>query len=117
MIKMLAKKYRIKSSKEYNSIYRNGKKVLGKYIIVYILTNKLEYNRFGIATSKKIGKAVIRNKAKRQLRAIISNNMNKLRTSYDIVIVARYKIGSIDYELLKNDFDKVMGKSGLWCEN
>ncbi len=114
---MLAKTYRIKEAKDYNIIYKYGKKTLGRYIIVYILANQLEYNRFGIVTSKKIGKAVIRNKAKRRLRAIVSTNMDKIKTSYDIVIVARYKIAGIDYKILNKDFIKVMGKSGLWCEN
>lgn len=114
---MLAKEYRINQSRDYNNIYKNGKKVPGRYIIVYILENGLGFNRYGVVTSKKIGNAVNRNKIKRQLRAIIKNNLDKIKTSHDIVIVGRHKIGGTEYDLLENDYRIVMRKSGLWCEN
>ncbi len=114
---MLAKHYRISNSADYNTIYKNGKKVPGRYIIVYILKNDLGYNRYGLVTSKKVGNAVIRNKVKRQLRSIIKVNMPYLKTSFDIVLVGRYKIGGTPFDLLEKDFTIVMRKSGLWCEN
>ena len=114
---MLAKEYRISKTKDYNLVYKNGKKIWGRYIIVYILKNKLGHNRYGIVTSKKIGKAVTRNKAKRQVRSIISLHMAKIKTSYDIVIIGRHSIGNTDFELVNKDFIITMRKSGLWCEN
>lgn len=111
---MLAKKYRINQNKEYNAIYNNGEKVIGRYIIIYILANNLDYNRYGIVTSKKIGNAVIRNKAKRRLRHIVKINMENIKTSYDIVIIGRYKISETDFKLIERDFMIVMRKLGLW---
>lgn len=113
---MLAKEYRINSSRDYNNIYKNGKKVSGRYIIVYILDNECGFNRYGVVTSKKIGNAVVRNKVKRQLRSIIKGNFDNVKTSHDIVIVGRYKISGVKYDLLNKDFMIVMRKSGLWYE-
>lgn len=113
---MLAKGFRISESRDYNNIYKNGKKVPGRYIIVYILDNELGFNRYGVVTSKKVGNAVIRNKIKRQIRSIIKNNLNNIKASHDIVIVARHKISGVEYDLLNKDFMVVMRKSDLWCE-
>ncbi|HZK42851.1 MAG TPA: ribonuclease P protein component [Syntrophomonadaceae bacterium] len=114
---MLAKDNRISKTTDYNNIYKNGKKIPGKYIITYILNNDLGHNRYGIVTSKKIGNAVIRNKAKRRLRSIIRLNMKKIKPSHDIVIIGRYKIRGIKFALLSKDFITVMRKSGLWCKD
>jgi len=51
--------------------------------------NDLSHNRYGFVTSKALGKAVIRNRTKRHLREAIHNLHPHLRTSYDVVIVAR----------------------------
>lgn len=45
--------------------------------------------RVGIITSKSLGKAVTRNRVRRQLRAVISAFMPRLRKNVDILIIAR----------------------------
>lgn len=101
---MLNKKYRINTKKEYDYIYKNGKRIQSRYIIVFVIPNNLEYSRFGFVTSKKVGNAVIRNRAKRQSRAIIQKNVEQIKTGYDYVIIARYNIKDAVFALLEKDF-------------
>lgn len=101
---MLKKTYRINTKKEYDYIYKNGKRIQSRYIIVFVIPNNLEYNRFGFVTSKKVGNAVIRNRAKRQSRAIIQKNWEKIKTGYDFVIIARYNIKDAAFAWLEKDF-------------
>ncbi|CFX25171.1 Ribonuclease P [Syntrophomonas zehnderi OL-4] len=110
---MLDKKHRINKKAEYNYIYKNGKKIQGRYIIVFIASNTLEYSRFGIVSSKKTGNAVVRNRAKRQLRAIIHNNLNKINGGYDTVIITRYNITQADFKLMEKDLLSIFKKARL----
>ncbi|MGI5920333.1 MAG: ribonuclease P protein component [Syntrophomonadaceae bacterium] len=110
---MLSKEKRINKGKDYNNIFHYGKKIPGRYIIVFIQENNLGRNRCGIVTSKKVGNAVIRNRAKRQLRAIISNGWETINDGYDIVIVARKNITTAVFNQLVRDFYMVMRKAGL----
>jgi ribonuclease P protein component len=110
---MLSKERRISKGRDYNNIFKNGKKIPGRYIIVFITGNNLGRNRFGIVTSKKVGNAVVRNRAKRQLRAIVKNGWEKVKDGYDIVIVARKNIDGVVYDLLVRDFYIVMRKADL----
>lgn len=82
--------------------------------MVYIMPNQSERNRFGVVTSKKIGKAVRRNRIKRQLRSIIRTNLDKLCGHNDVVLIARYNIVGSEYQALEKDFLKVMKKAGLY---
>jgi ribonuclease P protein component len=110
---MLCKDWRISRGKEYRFIYNNGRKIIGKYMILFLSENQLTYNRFGIVTSKKTGNAVIRNRAKRQIREVIRKNLKNLQPGYDIVVVARYNIKDAIFDLIESDFLKLMRKASI----
>ena len=110
---MLQKEWRINQGKEYRFIYKNGLKIIGRYMIVFLRESQLNKNRFGIVTSKKIGNAVIRNRAKRQIREVIRKNWNELQPGYDIVVVSRYNIKEANFALIEKDFLRLMRKARI----
>ena len=114
---MINKKFRINHQEDYENLYKKGKKFTGKYIIVYIKGNKLHYNRFGIVASKKVGNAVIRNRAKRQIRAVIREINREMIGSNDMVVIAKSNISKSSYCLIKKDFCSILRKAGLCSEN
>ena len=67
----MKKKEMIKSQKEFSNIIHNSPYIKNKDLILYITNSKYEYSHFGIAVSKKLGNAVLRNKLKRRMRCII----------------------------------------------
>ena len=66
----------------------------------------MENNRYGISVSKKVGKAVVRNKIKRRLKDIISKN--SIKNGYDYVIIVRKAIIELSYEDMKNELLKLI---------
>ncbi len=75
---MLRKKYRISEKKDFERIYRLGKKVKGQFGMLIGLESKDILNcEFGIVIGKKIGKANERNRFKRRLRYIIQSLLNE----------------------------------------
>ena len=110
---MLHRDWRISRGKEYNCIYNKGRRMAGKYMIVFSKENQLSHNRFGIVTSKKIGNAVIRNRAKRQIREVIRKNLNNLRPGFDVVVVARFNIKDTSFELIEKEFLRLMRKASI----
>jgi ribonuclease P protein component len=110
---MLHKNWRISRGKEYSGIYKWGRRTVGQYMIVFALPTQLKHNRFGIVTSKKIGNAVIRNRAKRQLREVIRKYLDQLLPGHDVVIVARYSIKDVGLDLIEKDFLRLMRKANI----
>ena len=94
----------IKENHLYNKAYRRGKKSIGRYTAVYVLRDlkahkvmlanpeKKYLNRLGIAVSKKIGNAVIRNRAKRIIRAAYRSVEAELSVGFLVVISAKSDI-------------------------
>ena len=63
-------------------------KFIGKSIIVQARPNSLEARRVGYTASKRVGNAVMRNRAKRRMRAAAAET------------IAQYGISSTDYVLI-----------------
>ena len=75
-------------------------------MIVQINQNDLGIIRVGFTCSKKVGNAVVRNRAKRRLRAIAREVLPNLgRAGFDYVLIGRYgSTVSSEFKTLKNDF-------------
>ncbi len=85
----------IKENHLFSKVYAKGKKVSEKNIVVYVLRNfKTNKTRLGITTSKKIGNAVMRSRARRLIReAYYASTRDRVfQKPYLIVIVARSAI-------------------------
>lgn len=94
----------------FRRLYRTGKSQVTPYIVVYYKKTKLPYNRLGITTTKKIGNAVERNRARRLIKEayrLLEPDYMK-SASYDIVIVARRKAVFAKMQHVKDSLAKVL---------
>ena len=94
----------IKESKDFEKIIKNNKSFRTKYFYIYIQRKEENKYRFGISVGKKIGNAVKRNKIKRQIREIISQN--DYQKNFDCIIIVRREINSADFSQIKEDLNK-----------
>ncbi len=81
----------IKNNCDFRRIYGKGKSFQGPALVSYVMKNRAGICRMGITTSKKIGNAVERNRARRVIRAAYSMIEDKIHGNYDFVFVARSK--------------------------
>ena len=62
------KKTTLKLNRDFRRLYYKGSSAVHPLIVTYASKNRLGYNRIGITVTKKIGKAVCRNRCKRTIR-------------------------------------------------
>jgi ribonuclease P protein component len=85
---MLEKKNRINLNKEFDRAFKTGQSFYAKVFSLKSVDNNLNITRFGLLVGLKVSKkAVIRNKLKRQIRSIISQELPLLKDGKDIVVV------------------------------
>ncbi len=106
---------RIKKGQEFQSIIDNGKLLREETLSIYWLENELNRPRAGISVPKKSGNAVIRNKIKRQIRAILSRALD-LSKGVDMIIIARKKYDIDNFLATKNDLETLLKEIGIKSE-
>ena len=104
----MKEKYRVKNKELFNDIIKTGSQTRSKYFYIYYKDNNLDYPRFGIAVGKKVGKAVIRNKYKRIIRMILSENQKTFKNNKDYIIMIKKTGLNATYNELLEDL-KNMG--------
>ena len=109
----------------YNKAYRNGSRFIGRTCAVYVLRDlaakrlqkqnpqKKLVNRLGLSVSKKIGGAVVRNRAKRIIRAAYDCYRDELKTGNLIVISARGAIVGKSSRDVERELGDAFAKLGL----
>ena len=108
----MKKKDKISKNREYKKIYNRGKSMVSPVIITYILKNRFNSVRVGITTSKKIGNAVNRNRARRVIREAFRLLREKVNIGYDIVFVARTRTCIVKTEAVMKDMKYHLEKLG-----
>ncbi|WP_299490476.1 ribonuclease P protein component [Acaryochloris sp. IP29b_bin.137] len=99
---MLAIQNRLTKNREFQTVYRKGRRQSTKFLVLRAYRSSIATQqhlvRFGFSISQKVSKrAVIRNKIKRQLRAICRQLLPELQPGWDVVIVVRADAVQCDY--------------------
>ncbi|MGK0467845.1 MAG: ribonuclease P protein component [Clostridium sp.] len=108
------KKYRIRKNTEFRTVYRRGKSFSNLSLVLYIYKNGRDINRFGISVSKKVGNSVIRGRVKRLISESYRLNNEGLKTSYDLVFIARNPSNSKNYKEIESALKNLLKKAGLF---
>ena len=96
---------------QFELVYEKGRSWAAREIVIRALPNGLDSNRYGLTVSRRVGKAVVRNKIKRRLREIL-RHIN-LPPGWDIIIIARNPAASADFTTLGRSVGKLLIRAGL----
>jgi len=98
---------------EFRRAYARGKSFVSPMVVVYVLKNRCRALRVGITTSKKIGNAVQRNRARRVIREAFRQILPQVRTGYDIVFVARGRTPFVKSTEVRRHMLRQLKEAGL----
>ena len=93
----MKKKYRLLKNEDFRKVIGKQRFFSNQAFSLYYFKNDLQHIRVGISVGSKFGNAVERNKAKRQVRMMVSQNMD-LNTSMDIVLMIRKGYRKDDFD-------------------
>jgi len=99
----------IKRNYEFKNLFSKGKFYYGEYIHIYIKKNSSSYNKFGIAVSRKQGKAVQRNKIKRYIRESYKNHEEEIEKGNSFLVIINKNVEIKDVKYI--DIEKNMLKT------
>ncbi len=85
-------------------------------LVLYARRNRTGTNRIGITVGKKLGHAVVRNRARRRIREVYRLNEEKFQPGWDIVVVARSRCVTTDFASLTAAFLSLAEKAGILAQ-
>jgi ribonuclease P protein component len=77
----------LKRTQSFRLVYRRGRWARGLLLSIGTFPNQLPQTRIGLRTRKGLKGAAIRNRLKRQLRALLFSEQIPLRNGIDLVVV------------------------------
>jgi ribonuclease P protein component len=99
----------IRRRADFEQAYNTGARVSGRYMTVFVRATNEPEARLGVAATRKIGGAVVRNRAKRLVRELF--RQSKPAASLDIVVVPRREFVDAPFPSLEHEFSLLVERS------
>ena len=99
----------IRRRADFEAAYDAGVKINGRLMTMFVRENGGPSARLGIAATRKIGGAVLRNRAKRLIREVFRSR--KPMVALDIVVVPRREFLDAPYPALEREFDALLERA------
>jgi ribonuclease P protein component len=105
---------RLTRSAEFDAVYRRGRSAASRHLVAYAFPADTDETRLGVAVSRKVGNAVVRNRLKRQLRDAFAA-IEPQPAGLDVVLVARpgldEAVEAQGFAWLTSEVAELVGKS------
>lgn len=108
----LPRSQRVKNGGDFARARAQGQRFVSGCLIANVLPRPAGLpSRVGVITSKKIGNAVVRSRARRLLRESFRLHQNDWDRPLDLVLIARASIVDMKYAEVERDFLQVLQKA------
>lgn len=111
------KSQRLRRPAQFRHVYEHGRRLVGRLFIAWILDTPTQPRAVGIVTSRKIGGAVARNRARRLLREAYRQMQHHLPDHLQLVLVARPSIHGQPFAAVAACFRDLLQTAGHWRES
>jgi ribonuclease P protein component len=107
------RKFRLTKSAEYKRVRRYGKSFAHPLIVLITLPNDLDYSQIAVSTGRSMGNAVVRNRAKRRIRACLQPVIDQICPGWNLIFIARRPIILSNFQQLNVAIFELLIKANL----
>ncbi|HVS00974.1 MAG TPA: ribonuclease P protein component [Thermoanaerobaculia bacterium] len=103
---------KVRRRADYLRCYRTGRRRHGPLATLHFVPNQLGHPRLGITASRKVGKAVVRQRLKRRIREVYRRwDRRHALPTLDLVVHLKSEAGKADFRTLQAELLRLL--SGL----
>jgi ribonuclease P protein component len=99
---------RVRRRPDFERAYEHGKRLRGRFMTLFVAPNGSVRCRLGVAATRKLGSAVVRNRAKRLARELFRRL--KPPAGLDVVVVPRREMLDAPFSSLEADYASTLAR-------
>lgn len=109
----LSRSQRVTQAAVFREAFEQGRKFHGTYMVMFLRAGQDACLRLGVVTSKRVGNAVKRVRARRRLREAYRQNRDALNGDVDIILVAKAAMTRAKWPEIVSELERLAGQAGL----
>lgn len=108
----------MKQGRDFSRARAQGRRMqCGGFVLNWLHTEPGQASRLGVITTRKLGNAVVRNRARRLLREVYRLHQHELRGPLDLVLVARSEMVKSNFQKLEREFLACLRRARLLIDH
>jgi ribonuclease P protein component len=109
----MKKRFRLRKNSDFQRVRRKGHNWAHPLLVLCALRNDLGYSRFGFSASRRVGGAVVRNRAKRLMREAARLRQAMIADGWDVVIIARQPMREANFYQVDRAVERLLRRARL----
>lgn len=110
---MLPDRHRLRRNADIRRVHREGRRWRHPLLILFAGPNNQDVSRFAISVSRRIGKAVVRNRCRRRVREIIRRRLADVEPGWDCLLVARPDLPAAAFDEIEAALEQLFRRAGI----
>ena len=106
----------LSSPQDFRALQERGSIRSHPLLATRVLRTELGITRFGLATGRALGSAVVRNRVRRRLREAIRSLLPTLRPGWDVLVIARPAIVGAEHRAVGEALGRLLRRTGVLAE-
>jgi ribonuclease P protein component len=99
---------RLRVSADFQRLRASGRSWAHPLLILYLDDNQLRAPRVGVSVSRRVGKAVVRNRVRRRVREAVRGRWAQLAPGRDLLFIARPAIAEASWPDVRGAVDSLL---------
>jgi ribonuclease P protein component len=109
----MQKVYRLRKNEQFRKVRSEGRSWANHWLVLCALHNDLAHSRFGFTASRRVGSAVVRNRARRLMREAVRLRREIIAPGWDLVFIARVPLKEATFHEVDRAIEQLLRRARL----